>query len=125
MAEHFGDCLTVWVASRGSQPAAAVVILKAGSYAKYWRGAMDKDVAGPVQANNFLHRLAIEDACSTGYSWYDMGFGDAPQLVAFKLKLGAIAQRTVTLRRERLPVHSTRMRAERMIKRAIGIRPES
>ena len=125
MAEHFGDCLTVWVASRGGQPAAAVVILKAGSHAKYWRGAMDKEVAGPVQANNFLHRLAIEDACSTGYSWYDMGFGDAPQLVAFKLKLGAVAQRTVTLRRERLPVHSTRMRAESMIKRAIGMRPES
>jgi CelD/BcsL family acetyltransferase involved in cellulose biosynthesis len=125
MAKHFGDALTVWLARRGGQPAAAVVILKAGSYAKYWRGAMDKDLAGPVQANNLLHRLVIEDACASGFGCYDMGFGDAPQLVAFKQKLGAVAKSTLTLRRERLPVHRTRLRAESVIKRSIGVLPES
>jgi hypothetical protein len=125
MAEHFGDCLTTWVAWRGGQPTAAIVIVKAGTYAKYWRGAMNKDLAGPAQASNFLHRLAIEDACAGGYSFYDMGFGDAPQLVAFKQKLGAAAVHTHTLRRERIPVYSTRIRAENLIKRVIGVHAES
>jgi lipid II:glycine glycyltransferase (peptidoglycan interpeptide bridge formation enzyme) len=125
MAEHFGEAFAVWLARRGGQPAAAIVVLKAGSYAKYWRGAMDKDLAGPVQANNLLHRLVIEDACASGYEHYDMGFGDAPQLGAFKQKLGAVANRTLTLRRERIPVHSTRLRAESVIKRTIGVLPES
>jgi CelD/BcsL family acetyltransferase involved in cellulose biosynthesis len=125
MAQHFGDAFTIWLARRGGQPAAAVVILKAGRYAKYWRGAMDKDLAGPVQANNLLHRLVIEDACSSGYEGYDMGFGDAPQLVAFKQKLGAVAQSTLTLRRERLPIHRARLLAESAIKRTIGVLPES
>lgn len=122
MAKHFGDDLTVWMAHVKGQPAAAVVVLRSGSYAKYWRGAMDKDLAGPTQANNLLHRLAIEHACETGCSFYDMGFGDAPSLIAFKQKLGAVACQTHTLRRERLPVHAIRLYAESAVKRAIGVR---
>jgi CelD/BcsL family acetyltransferase involved in cellulose biosynthesis len=122
MAKHFGDDLTVWMARVKGQPAAALVVLKFGSYAKYWRGAMDKDLAGPVQANNLLHRRAIEQACETGYSFYDMGLGDAPTLIAFKQKLGAVARQTHTLRRQRLPIHATRLYAESAVKRAIGVR---
>lgn len=121
-AEHFGNDLTVWMARVNGQPAAAVVVLRSGSYAKYWRGAMDKELAGPAQANNLLHRLAIERACETGCSFYDMGFGDAPALIAFKQKLGAVARQTHTLRRERLPIRATRLYAESAVKRAIGVR---
>jgi hypothetical protein len=124
MAEHFGERFATWVALLNGQPAAAIVVLKSGSYAKYWRGAMDKELGGPVQANNLLHRLVIEDACASGYSFYDMGFGDAPQLVAFKRKLGAIPEHTYTLRRERVPIRKTRLHVESVAKRVIGFRPD-
>jgi len=122
MARHFGDDLTVWLARVQGRPAAALIVLSSGSYAKYWRGAMDKELAGPTQANNLLHRLAIERACEAGYGFYDMGFGDAPPLIAFKQKLGAVARQTHTLRRERLPIHATRLYVENAVKRAIGVR---
>ena len=122
VAEHFGDSCTVWLARLGGQPAAATIVLEAGRYAKYWRGAMDKELAGPVRASNLLHRLAIERACDRGYRWYDMGFGDEPQLVAFKTTLGALALDTYSLRRERLPIRSARLSAERLVKQLIGFR---
>lgn len=121
MAKHFGDDLAVWMARVHGQAAAAIVVLRSGCYAKYWRGAMEKELAGPAQANNLLHRLAIEHACETGCGYYDMGFGDAPALIAFKQKLGAAAHQTNTLRRERLPIHATRLYAESVVKRAIGV----
>ena len=102
VAEHFGDSCTVWLARLGGQPAAAIIVLEAGRYAKY--------------------RLAIERACDHGYRWYDMGFGDEPQLVAFKTTLGALALDTYSLRRERLPIRSARLSAERLVKQLIGFR---
>jgi hypothetical protein len=122
-ARSFGQDCTVWVARSGGAPVAAIIVLRAGAYAKYWRGAMDKERAGPLRANELLHRLAIEDACREGYRFYDMGFArPGSHLAEFKKKLGATLHTAHTLRRERLPVHAVDRRSRDMVKRVIGFR---
>ena len=122
VAEHFGKDCAVWVARYRGEPAAAIIVLRAGIWAKYWRGAMDKELATPVRANEFLHRLAIEEACRDGYRFYDMGgAGPGSQLAAFKEKLGATLHFTSELRAERLPVHAARRRAEVLVKKTFGL----
>jgi hypothetical protein len=126
VAAAFGkDCAT-WVARRDGEPVAAIIVLSAGGHAKYWRGAMDKDLATPFRANDLLHRLAIEEACDQGRRWYDMG-GAHPDsaLAAFKTKLGATLRHTHELRARRLPAragHEARMRAETLVKRVTGLK---
>ncbi|MCE3553464.1 GNAT family N-acetyltransferase [Pseudonocardia sp. RS11V-5] len=126
VAAAFGkDCAT-WVARRDGEPVAAIIVLSAGGHAKYWRGAMDKDLATPSRANDLLHRLAIEEACDQGRRWYDMG-GAHPDsaLAAFKTKLGAALHHTHELRARRLPArvgHGARMRAETLVKRVAGLK---
>jgi hypothetical protein len=117
VAHHFGkDCVT-WVARSKGQPVAAITVLKSGAYAKYWRGAMDKELATPVRANEFLHRLAIEEACQNGYRFYDMGGAQlGSSLAGFKEKLGTTLQSTYLLRTERPPVHAARRRSKGLVK---------
>ena len=50
VARHFGADCAIWVAWHKGQPAAANIILRAGTYVKAWRGAMDKEIAAPVCA---------------------------------------------------------------------------
>ena len=123
VAERFGEDCAVWVARSGGEPAAAIIVLRAGTWAKYWRGAMDKELATPVRANEFLHRLVIEEACRDGYRFYDMGgAGPGSPLAAFKEKLGATLHFTHDLRTERFPVHAARRRAEDLVKKTFGLR---
>jgi hypothetical protein len=92
-------------------------------WAKYWRGAMDKELATPVRANEFLRRLAIEEACRDGYRFYDMGgAGPGSPLAAFNEEFGATLHFTRDLRAERLPVHAARLRAEDLVKNTFGLR---
>ena len=123
VAEHFGKDCAVWVARAKGQPAAAVIVLRSGMGAKYWRGAMDKELATPVRANELLHRLAIEEACRDGYRFYDMG-GTEPgsPLAAFKEKLGASLHFIHSLHAERLPVYAARRHAKHLVKKAIRLR---
>ena len=116
VARHFGaDCAT-WVAWYKGQPAAANIILRSGAYAKYWRGAMDKEIAAPVRANDLLHRLAIEEACQEGYRFYDMGGAEpGSSLTRFKVNLGATHLYTHELRAERLPVYRARRLSADMV----------
>ena len=109
VARHFGaDCAT-WVAWYKGQPAAANIILQSGAYAKAWRGAMDKEIAAPVCATEFLDRLAIEEACQEGYRFYDMGGAEpGSSLARFKENLGATPLFSHELRAERLPVYRAR-----------------
>jgi hypothetical protein len=62
VARQFGANFGIWVARSAGVPVAAIIVLRSGAYAKYWRGAMDKELATRVRANEFLHRLAIEEA---------------------------------------------------------------
>lgn len=125
VAAHFGEDCATWVARRDGTPVAAIVVLTSGGYAKYWRGAMDKDLGTPVRANDLLQRLAIEDACKDGYRFYDMG-GAHPgsPLAVYKTKLGAELHHTHELRARRTPArlaHTTRLRAEALVKGAMGL----
>lgn len=123
IAEHFGKNCATWVAKSKGQPVAAIIVLTAGAYAKYWRGAMDSEGATPVRANEFLHRLAIEEACLEGCRFYDMGAAQpGSSLAGFKEKLGAAAVFNYTLRTERLPVYVTRQRSEELVKKMIRFR---
>jgi len=123
MTEHFGKNCATWVARSKGQPVAAIIVLTSGAYAKYWRGAMDSEGATPVRANEFLHRLAIEEACLKGCRFYDMGAAQpGSSLASFKEKLGAAPVFTHILRTERLPVHATRQRSEELVKKMIGFR---
>jgi CelD/BcsL family acetyltransferase involved in cellulose biosynthesis len=109
VARHFGANCAVWVARYGGQPAAANIVLRSGAYVKAWRGAMDKEIAAPVCATEFLDRLAIEDACQEGYRFYDLGGAEpGSSLARFKENLGATLRFTHELRAERLPVSRAR-----------------
>lgn len=123
MAENFGEDCATWIARSKGQPVAAIIVLRSGAYAKYWRGAMDSEGATPVRANEFLHRLAIEEACRDGYRFYDMGVAQpGSSLARFKEKLGAAPVFTHILRAERLPVHAARQHSEELVKKMVGFR---
>src|SRR6266702_3462040 len=51
VARHFGSGCAVWMARLKGEPVAGIVVLSSGAYAKYWRGAMNKQLAGPTRAN--------------------------------------------------------------------------
>jgi hypothetical protein len=123
VAECFGTSCSVWLARSKGDPVAAIIVLSSGAYAKYWKGAMDKQQAGPLRANELLHRLAIQDACQRGYRCYDMGWTrPASPLAAFKEKLGATPHVAYTLRAERVPLRAARGAGTNLVKRAIGFR---
>ncbi|WP_042365642.1 GNAT family N-acetyltransferase [Streptacidiphilus neutrinimicus] len=123
VAERFGESCAIWLASVEGQPAAAIVVLRHGTHAKYWRGAMDRSVAGPVHANQLLHRLAVEDACAAGCLVYDMGDARAgSSLARFKENLGARPVPSPAYYRERLPLTAFDRRARAAVKRLIGFR---
>jgi Acetyltransferase (GNAT) domain len=123
VARCFGADFRVWVARSQGTPVAAIIVLAAGGYAKYWRGAMDKRLATKVRANDLLHRLVIEDACEAGYRWYDMGYSrPGSPLATFKEKLGATLYFGHTLRAQRLPVHAAARISRDAAKRVIGFK---
>ncbi|WP_160311246.1 GNAT family N-acetyltransferase [Streptacidiphilus anmyonensis] len=123
VAERFGDGCAVWLASVAGQPAAAIVVLRHGTHAKYWRGAMDRDLAGPVHANQLLHRLALEDACTAGCLVYDMGDArPGSSLARFKENLGARPVASPAYYRERLPLTAADRRLRAAVKRVIGFK---
>jgi lipid II:glycine glycyltransferase (peptidoglycan interpeptide bridge formation enzyme) len=121
VARQFGTNCGIWVAWSSGVPAAAIIVLRSGVHAKYWRGAMDKELATRVRANEFLHRLAIEEACADGCRFYDMGRSrPGSPLAKFKEKFGATQWLGYTLHAERFPVrpvaHWSRDTVKRMIR---------
>lgn len=121
VARHFGTCCAVWLARAKGEPLAAIIVLSYGEYANYWKGAMNKQLAGPLRANDLLHRLAIEDACQQGYSFYDMGTTrPGSPLAAFKEKFGAVPRAVHGLRAERLPIDAVRGTSRDLVKKMIG-----
>ncbi len=123
VVRHFGPDCAIWVARSKGEPLAAIIVLSSGGSAKYWKGAMNIQLAGPVRANELLHRMAIEEACQRGYRSYDMGLTrPGSPLAAFKEKLGAVPRAAYTLRLERLPVDAARGASRNLIKKVIGFR---
>lgn len=102
MAEALGANCQTWLARRQGQPAAATIVLRSARHAQYIFGAMDKELAGPTNANDLLHRLAIEDACRSGLESYQMGSsGGSKSLSHFKSRFGAAEVAFATYRLER------------------------
>ncbi len=115
------DC-HLWVAWVGGQAAAAILVLQ-GVNAHYTRGAMDVEVAGPARANDLLHRMAIEEACDKGCSYYHMGeTGSSRTLARFKERFGAQAYPYAEYHLERVPMLTTGTFLRQIVKRAIGFR---
>jgi hypothetical protein len=123
VSEHLGKGCSIWVARSNGADVAAIIVLRSGTQAKYWRGAMDKDLATPVRANEFLHSRAIEEACRDGCRWYEMGQSrpESP-LAAFKEKFGAAMQPGHTLRAERVPLDAVGRMSRNTVKRMIRFR---
>ncbi|MFF9070330.1 GNAT family N-acetyltransferase [Streptomyces sp. NPDC014891] len=105
VADRFGTSCAVYLARVGGEPAAGAVVVSYGRQAKYWRGAMDRELAHPVRANFLLQRLAIEDACAEGRTAYVMGDSrPGSSLAHFKEGFGAEGLPSLRHRRERLPL---------------------
>jgi Acetyltransferase (GNAT) domain len=121
VASHFGKGCATWVARSKGRPVAAVVVLSSGAYVQYRWGAMDKEGANPVRANEWLHRLVIEEACRDGYRFYDMG-GAWPgsALAAFKEKLGATLHFTHFLLATHPAVESGRQLSRALVQKMTG-----
>lgn len=125
MAGALGDACRIWVAWYEGRPAAAILVLQ-GTNAHYWRGMMDKELAGPTRANYLLHKLAIEEACAAGCRYYDMGeSGSSASLAHFKTRFGALPHPHADFHIERLPITALDRQTRRVVKRAVGFREAS
>ena len=121
VASCLGEDCSIWLARSKGVPVAAIIVVRYGAYVHYWRGAMDKELATPVRANDLLHRLAIEEACQDGYRFYSMGNSQpGSPLARFKEKLGATQHFTHVLRVERVPIRTTQRMSRDIVKRVMG-----
>jgi hypothetical protein len=123
VAAQLGSACRVGVAWRGGEPAASIIVLEHGAHSRYWRGAMDRDVAAASGANQLLHRMAIEHACDTGRRFYDMGESQpGSSLERFKRDFGADDVGTGLYRLERLPLTRIDRRARSLAKSLLSFR---
>ncbi|MFF7867679.1 GNAT family N-acetyltransferase [Streptomyces qaidamensis] len=120
VAARFGTSCAIWMARSAGEPAASIVVLRHGPHAKFWRAAMNRDVAHPVRATPLLYRLAIEEACEEGCRIFDLG-ESAPgsSLEHFKAGFGAVGRSSPRYWRERLPVSSAERGLRTAVKRVI------
>ncbi len=122
LARTIGKMFQIWIARVNGEPAAAILVI-GGHQAHYTRGAMNKDLAGPVAANYLLHSLAMEDACRRGCRYYHMGeSGNSKSLSDFKEKFGAVPVDYLEFRHERLPISRTEALARSLVKRMVGMK---
>ncbi|MFD8734947.1 GNAT family N-acetyltransferase [Streptomyces sp. NPDC059618] len=125
VADTFAESCAVWLASYEGRPVAAIMVLRHGPHAKYWRSGMIKELANPIRAGTLLHKLAIEDACATGCRFYH--FGDSPpdsSVSVFKERLGARGYPSFGYRREVLPLTAGDQLLRGAVKRLIGFKEE-
>ncbi len=122
IAKHMGEAFRHYVAYDGSTPAAAIIVLF-GRTASYARGAMDRDVAARVRANDLLQWVAIQDACAAGCTYYHLHeTGESQSLARFKERLGAVSVEYCDYRIERFPVTKVDTALRSVVKKAIGFR---
>ncbi|MFF5979786.1 GNAT family N-acetyltransferase [Streptomyces olindensis] len=120
VADRLGESCATWLAWRAGEPAAAIVVLRHGGQALFWRGAMNRELAHPTRANHLLQRLAIEDACAAGCRQYDMGGSlQGPSLARFKESFGTDALSSPRYVRERLPLYAADRGLRKAVRRAI------
>jgi hypothetical protein len=124
LARALGDRMRVWVAWKGGEPAAAMIVL-VGANASDTRGAMNKDLAAPTNANDILQWRAIEDACSAGCRHYHLGeSGTLRSLAHFKEKFAAQPVDYTEYVIERLPLTRLDGVARSAVKRVLCFRDD-
>jgi hypothetical protein len=122
IARHLDGGCHQYLARLDGRPIASIIVLFGGN-AHYTRGAMDKDLAGPVRANDLLMWRAIQDACAIGAPSFHLGeSGRSPSLSDYKERFGARPHEYPELRIERIPVTTVDRAARSVVKRAIGFR---
>lgn len=114
VAQKFGSACNIWVARLDGQPIAAVILLIHNRHANYWRGYSNKDLAGPVPANNLLQKLAIAYACDAGCLDYNMGWSSTPSLTEYKSSFGAIPLEFPVFTLEHIPMTKVEHAASRL-----------
>lgn len=123
IAAAMGQACKVWVAWYQDKPAAAIIVLQDGHNAQDIRGAIDRDVTSTCGANDYIQKLAIEDACRSGCRWYHMGeTGDSKSLAYYKMRFGAEPIEYADYVIEKLPISRIDLWARSLIKRAIRFR---
>jgi hypothetical protein len=122
LAGALGEAMRVWVAWTDGEPAAAMIVL-VGANATDTRGAMDKRLAAPTNANDVLQWRAIEDACAAGCRHYHLGeSGGSRSLAHFKEKFAARPVAYTEYVVERLPLYEADAVARGAVKRAMRFR---
>lgn len=122
IARKMGDRCCIWMAWYKGEPAAAIIVLK-GTNAHSIRGAMNKKLAGPTEANTLIQSLAIEDVCRSGCRYYHLGESGANQSLAhFKERFGAVGYPYAEYVVERLPLTAAGQKLRNLVKALIGFK---
>ena len=122
ITEHLRGGCRVFLARHGGVPVAGIIVLF-GANAHYTRGAMDKDLAGPVRANDLLLWRAIQAACDIDARWFHLGeSGTSETLSRYKEGFGARPYDYPELLIERLPISRADRAARSTVKRLVGFR---
>jgi hypothetical protein len=122
IARHLDGGCRVWLARHDGVPVAAIIVLF-GANAHYTRGAMDKDRAGPLRANDLLMWRAIQAACAEGAGTFHLGeSGESRSLADYKERFGARPVEYPELRFERLPITRADRLARSAVKRLVRFR---
>ncbi len=122
IARHLDGGCRQWVARHEGRPVASIIVLF-GTNVHYTRGAMDKERAGPLRANDLLMWEAIQAACAIDAGSFHLGeSGTSASLADYKERFGARAFDYPELRLERVPITRADHAARAVVKRAIGFR---
>jgi Acetyltransferase (GNAT) domain len=122
ISRHLDGGCRQWVARHDGRPVASIIVLF-GVNAHYTRGAMDKELAGPLRANDLLMWHAIQAACAIGAGSFHLGeSGSSTSLSDYKERFGARPFDYPELRLERLPISRLDTVARSGVKRVIGFR---
>lgn len=83
--------IKLWIAKHDDQIVAGALCLYSKSHISYWHGAV-LESAMPVRPVNLLMYSILEDACRSGFRWFDFGLsGGHDGVSSFKRSFGALA----------------------------------
>lgn len=122
IAEHAGSRFRHLVAYVDGVPAASNLLLL-GTTTRDTRGAMDRELAASVHANDLLQWRSILEAYAHGSRWYNLGeTGPSSALATFKERFGGQGLPYAEIRIERFPITTADRTVRNGAKRLIGFR---
>lgn len=120
MADQLGDAFCHHVGYHDGHPVASSIVVL-GNSAHDTRGAMDRDRAAPVRANEVVQAHAVRLAIEEGCRHYHLGeSGESDSLAHSKSKFGAVGYPYDEIRIERLPLTRVDTLARNAVKKVIG-----